>query len=116
MSKTSHTETTRSGCFIKVGGRVIWEGDPDYPAADAEMQRRFEATCAPPKTTGWQAVWEAAKQLNTERRCACVSYDAHECVRIRYARIDRFDESDWSDEECECACHAEFDEWNRDDS
>ncbi len=48
-----------------------------------------------------------------ERRCACVSYDAYECVSIRYRRFDNFNSDEV--EPCECGCHDEFDEWNRDD-
>jgi hypothetical protein len=40
-----------------------------------------------------------------QSRCACVSWDAHECAQIRYG----IDPDDYDlDDQCECACHAEI--------
>lgn len=40
----------------------------------------------------------------TGNGCACVHFDALECSRRRYGRIDRFDYSE-IDDACECLCH-----------
>lgn len=40
--------------------------------------------------------------------CACVSRDAHACMRLRY-------DTDTADEECECPCHTWADEDERHD-
>ena len=41
-------------------------------------------------------------------KCACPSFDAMECVRLRYASYgdDYYDPSD--DDPCECPCHLEY--------
>jgi hypothetical protein len=40
-----------------------------------------------------------------QKRCACVAYDAKECMSIRNP-ADEWDEP--NDQECECACHEEI--------
>jgi hypothetical protein len=44
------------------------------------------------------------------RRCACVSHDPFECIRVRYRSFDD-DLDDYSErEQCECICHEEWKE------
>jgi len=45
--------------------------------------------------------------------CRCVSYDPHDCARIRYRRyVDGI--GDGLNDPCDCACHDDF-EWDEDD-
>lgn len=53
-----------------------------------------------------------------ERKCACKSWDAAECVLLRYGTPNGYDpdEDDYiysSGERCECECHEdhEYDDW-----
>lgn len=52
----------------------------------------------------------AGTETPEDRRCACVSRDARECIRIRYRCFDADGEDDGIDETCECVCHDEQDD------
>jgi len=53
------------------------------------------------------------------RRCACKSWDAADCMRIRCGSSIPFDPDDddypyTSGERCECFCHVDFEEESED--
>lgn len=61
--------------------------------------------------TDWDRL-DATTGLPKHVTCACVSTDARECIRHRYARWDEddFDE----DEACECSCHDDDPDYTED--
>lgn len=52
-----------------------------------------------------------------EIKCACVSLDRRDCIRLRYPKFicdDCDDDLDYETEPCECACH-DRNQWMDDD-
>jgi hypothetical protein len=47
------------------------------------------------------------------RKCACVAMDGRDCYAIRYNLSD--DDREFDDGECECPCHDEYEEHERDE-
>jgi hypothetical protein len=54
----------------------------------------------------------SAEHFTKEQQCACVSPDAHSCIRRRYpaAYEDEAGDEFYSHEKCECCCHQEEDD------
>ena len=44
---------------------------------------------------------------SSERRCACVSWNARDCYTTRY-KLSTWDDCQDDDGECECRCHEEY--------
>ncbi len=42
-----------------------------------------------------------------QQKCACPSWDAYDCMRIRHPRVE-FEELFIEDQRCECICHEEI--------
>lgn len=57
---------------------------------------------------------ESPPNPTQQQACACHSYDRYECWRSRY-RLTADDSVDDDGGPCQCACHSEYEEHERDE-
>ena len=63
-----------------------------------------------PTQTDSDRFWQGAADI--QKRCACIRWEARDCIRARYPRSSDHLGGDWweevLDERCECRCHDEI--------